>query len=133
MRSPEQGECIKVSLSVESGVPGPKHVRPRIPEYVTTFSSEPERDAGCQKLTIQYKNKDKWMIMRSSIAKNAGKRCSNEWIKESDIFPLGGSSALVKCKQSVCYGNLCNGSLHMISNSYTILISSLFLWTFMFQ
>ena len=124
MRSPEQGECIKVRLSVQSGVPG---------TFSITFPLEPERDAGCQKLTIQYKNKDKWMIMRSSIAKNAGKRCTNEWIKESDIFPLGGSSALVKCKQSVCYGNLCNGSLHMISNSYTILIASLFVWTFMFQ
>ena len=79
-------------------------------------------DAGCQKMTIQYKDIDRWTIIRSSIAKGAGKRCSNKWIKESEIYTHGKPDTLLKCTQSICYGNLCN-------ESYQLLISMMLLLT----
>ena len=97
-------------------------------KFVTNITciSEPKMDAGCQKMTIQYKDIDRWTIIRSSIAQGAGKRCSNKWIKESEIYNDGKPDTLLKCTQSVCYGNLCNDSYHLLS-SMILLMTALIL------
>ena len=80
-------------------------------------------DAGCQKMTIQYKDRDRWTIIRSSIAQGAGKRCSNKWIKESQIYTNGKPDTFLKCTQSVCYGNLCNESYHLFISMMLFMVA----------